>query len=253
MKRSEIMRIVAINSSMRKGRTYELLNNVVSKLPYDSEIINLKDYNIKFCLGCENCLKRDKCVINDDMEFLMNKILEADGLILSSPVYIENVSGLLKTFLDRTCKWYHRPPLLGKPVLLVATTAGSALKSVLNYMEKVVISWGMKPCGKIGKKISEKREVNERDIEKFIKALENPNSREYVGLIRLMRFQVQKAMAKNVIKIDKEYWRRTRLLEARYFYEIKADPLSQLIAASFGKFLSNKIGENVAQNSLNLD
>jgi multimeric flavodoxin WrbA len=41
--------------------------------------------------------------------------------ILSSPIYMGGVSGKLKVFIDRTRKWFHRPELIGKPVLFAAT------------------------------------------------------------------------------------------------------------------------------------
>ena len=154
-------KVLVINGSARKGRTYQLLKNIVEKLPYESEIVNLKDFNINECLGCEVCIKKDYCVIKDKAELLMNKIKKADGLIIGTPVYIENVSGLLKKFLDRTCRWYHRPPLIGKPVLLVATTAGSSLNFVLRYLENITTTWGMVQGGKIGRRISQGRIVEE--------------------------------------------------------------------------------------------
>ena len=240
------MKIVAINSSMRKGRTYELLMNISKKLDYDVEIINLKDYNINYCLGCEVCIKKDYCVINDDVEKLKEKLITADGIIFSTPVYVENVSGVLKTLFDRNCKWVHRSELIGKPVLLVATTAGSGLKETLNYMESVVISWGMKPCGKIGKKVHEKKDANLKELQLFIDSIEGKAKKEYIGLSRLMRFQVQKAMATNLMDIDKNFWVENNLITKKYFYDenIKINPISGFVANKFGDFLSKKIREN---------
>ena len=241
------MKVVVINSSMRKGRTYELLNNIIQKLNYDIEIINMKDYNIKYCNGCEVCIKKDYCVINDDVEILKEKLIDADGIIISSPVYIENVSGILKTFFDRNCKWVHRSELIGKPVLLVSTTAGSGLKKTLDYMESVAISWGMNPCGKIGKKVQEKKEVSLNELKLFIDSIDKKRKKEYINLSRLIRFQVQKAMTTNLMDIDKKFWIEKGLITKKYFYEenIKINPISGFIANKFGNFLSKKIRENV--------
>ncbi|GAB6188571.1 hypothetical protein JCM30566_03100 [Marinitoga arctica] len=71
------MKVVAINSSMRKGRTYDLLSNIIRELPFEVEIINLKDYKINYCLGCEVCIKKDYCVINDDVEKLKENVKKA--------------------------------------------------------------------------------------------------------------------------------------------------------------------------------
>ncbi|MBM7560232.1 flavodoxin family protein [Marinitoga litoralis] len=246
------MKIVAINSSMRKGRTYELLTNIGKKLDYDFEIINIKDYKINYCLGCEVCIKKDYCVINDDVEKLKEKLINADGIIISTPVYIENISGTLKTFFDRNCKWVHRSELIGKPVLLVSTTAGSGLKDVLDYLESVVISWGMKPCGKIGRKIQEKKDVSSEELQLFIDSIEGRAKKEKISLSRLIRFQVQKAMSTNLLDLDKNFWKKNGLINKSYFYEenTKINPISKFISNEFGIFLSKKIQENARKVKL---
>ena len=236
-------KVLVINGSARKGRTYQLLKNIIEKLPYESEIVNLKDFNINECLGCEVCIKKDYCVIKDEAELLMNKIKKADGLIIGTPVYIENVSGLLKKFLDRTCRWYHRPPLIGKPVLLVATTAGSSLNFVLRYLENITTTWGMVQGGKIGRRISQSRIVKEQEVKSFIKAMEG-NFTKYIGINKLFRFQVQKAMASNLMEIDKKYWEKNDLIKKTFYYKYFTDPFSYILAVMFGKFLSKQIRKN---------
>ena len=106
----------------------------------------------------------------------MSKIVainSSDGVMLTSPVYMENVSGILKTFLDRTCKWFHRPELYGKPILVIATTKGSGLKATLKYLERVVIQWGGFNSGKIGRNIGNiDNEVKVMEVKKFIDHIE---------------------------------------------------------------------------------
>ncbi|BBE31423.1 flavodoxin family protein [Tepiditoga spiralis] len=240
------MKIIAINSSRRKGNTYRLLKNVfveLFKINIEVEIINLGDYNIHPCSGCELCIKKDICPHKDDVENIINKLKNADGVIISSPVYIENVSGTLKTLFDRLCKWYHRPTMIGKPVLIISTTAGSGLKSTMNYIEKVAVSWGMKPCGKIGRKISDKNLIKNKEIKEFISTLKN-NSRNKVTLNRAIRFQIQKVVANNLLEIDKNYWAKNNLNDKDYFYDAKMGLLTKLISKQFGKFLTKKILEN---------
>ena len=72
-----------------------------------TENIHLSDYAIEFCRGCMNCFKNDglevgQCSIKDDMtKIIVPKILECDGMILGTPSYWSNVSGLMKNFIDR--------------------------------------------------------------------------------------------------------------------------------------------------------
>lgn len=48
----------------------------------------------------------------------MQKIIESDGLVIGTPVYLNNMSGILKTFIDRTCSWFHRREVAKKPTLM---------------------------------------------------------------------------------------------------------------------------------------
>jgi len=170
-----MLKVIAINSSSRKKNTYGLIEQVKKILKDNNigvEIINLFDYDIKTCIGCEHCLVKGGCVLNDQTGGIMEKLKSCDGIILTSPVYMENVSGKLKTFVDRTCKWFHRPEIYGKPVLVISTTKGSGLKSTLKYLERVVIQWGGINAGKIGRSIRNiDNEISRSECENFIKYL----------------------------------------------------------------------------------
>lgn len=67
------------------------------------EYIKLKDYKINSCSGCYHCWTKTpgKCIYSDDMPILMKKYRDADLVIFSSPLYIFNVTGIMKTFMDR--------------------------------------------------------------------------------------------------------------------------------------------------------
>jgi len=102
------MRIIIINGSPRKNgacsKILKYLNDYLEKENPETKIdlINLIDYNIKYCTGCQNCYKTGKCFISDDnVENIHDLIKSAAGIIFSSPVYASNVSGLLKSFHDR--------------------------------------------------------------------------------------------------------------------------------------------------------
>ena len=97
--------VLIISSSLRGGSNSEILAHEAEKGAIDAgnfvEFINLKGKEIKFCIGCLACQKTLKCVQKDDMADLIAKVQNADVLIFATPIYYYEMSGQLKTFLDR--------------------------------------------------------------------------------------------------------------------------------------------------------
>ncbi len=123
-------RVVAINGSHRKGKnTAFLLKTVLDYLHRDNEVqtelVELSDYKIKYCIACNKCLFESQCSIDDDdMNILAEKMINADVIIIGSPVYNGNVTSMLKTFMDRT-RWMHmKRELLAGKLGAVVTVAG---------------------------------------------------------------------------------------------------------------------------------
>ena len=102
------MKVIAINGSARKeGNTTHLIKMVfeeLSKEGIETEIIKLAGKNIKNCLACMKCFenKDRKCIIKSDMlNEIVEKMAEADAIILGSPTYFANVSPEIKAVIDR--------------------------------------------------------------------------------------------------------------------------------------------------------
>lgn len=90
-------------SARKKGNTATLLQAVLDATGLDSEIVFLSDLTIGFCNGCLSCVQhKGVCVKNDDMQGLMQKMLGAQALVLGSPNYYYDVSGLMKNMIDRS-------------------------------------------------------------------------------------------------------------------------------------------------------
>lgn len=96
------MKIVALVGSIRKnGNSTLAVKYIAQKLDADLEILRLTDLEIKPCKACYACLFGDKCKIDDDVYQIYEKIEESDKILISSPVYVFDATGPLKTFLDR--------------------------------------------------------------------------------------------------------------------------------------------------------
>ena len=99
------MTILGIVGSKRKsGNTAALVSAALDASSGDhikTELVYLSDYSFEGCRGCEGCKYTFKCVVNDDMQKLYPKIMEADALIVGSPTYFYNLSSRMKAFLER--------------------------------------------------------------------------------------------------------------------------------------------------------
>lgn len=102
--------ILIISSSPRKNGNSDTLCNEFAKGAKESgnnvEKIFLADKKINFCTACENCYNIGKCVQKDDANDIIEKIIKSDIIVLSTPTYFYNMSGQLKTLIDRTCGVY---------------------------------------------------------------------------------------------------------------------------------------------------
>ena len=68
---------------------------------HDVEMISLKGKTIKFCIGCLACQKTQQCVLKDDAVAIAEKVKNADTLVFVTPIYYYEMSGQMKTLLDR--------------------------------------------------------------------------------------------------------------------------------------------------------
>ena len=98
-------KIIAIyGSPRRKGNTAALMKKAVEGARdsgADVEEIVLRDLKISPCLEIYGCLKAGECAIKDDFQMVRDKILQAQGLILASPVFFYTVSSHTKILMDR--------------------------------------------------------------------------------------------------------------------------------------------------------
>lgn len=99
------MKVIGISGSPRNnGNTSYLIQRAledVEKYGIETKMVNLSDYTIADCIGCEGCKRTYSCVIKDDMQELYPLILQADALVLGSPTYFYDVTAIMKAFLDR--------------------------------------------------------------------------------------------------------------------------------------------------------
>ncbi|MCD8315597.1 MAG: flavodoxin family protein [Firmicutes bacterium] len=98
-------KVLIISTSPRKNGNSETLADAFLKGVADggntAEKISLYDKTIGFCKGCLACQKTKRCVIHDDADMIAQKMLTADVLVFATPIYYYEMSGQMKTMLDR--------------------------------------------------------------------------------------------------------------------------------------------------------
>jgi multimeric flavodoxin WrbA len=135
------MKILAIVGSPRpNGNTNFLVDRVLEEAALkgcEIEKILLCKYNINPCLGHDMCSTYTKCKIDDDMPMILEKLRNADGIILATPVYYYNMSAQMKMFVDRNYWLYtHNLLLKAKCMGLIVVAEGSGLTSTINALKR---------------------------------------------------------------------------------------------------------------------
>ena len=112
------MKVLALNATYRRnGTTTSLVERALqgaAAVGAETEHLLLKDYDIRYCTNCLKCyadLESEiaPCTHDDDMTLILEKIKEADGVLLGSPVHMGFVTGLMWVFLERACFRLSRP------------------------------------------------------------------------------------------------------------------------------------------------
>jgi len=103
-------RVIVISTSLRLDSNSDMLADrfVEGAKVAGNEVekISLVGKNIQFCKGCMACQKLGKCIINDDVNDIMAKVLEADVVVWATPIYYYEMSGQMKTLIDRMNAMY---------------------------------------------------------------------------------------------------------------------------------------------------
>lgn len=117
--------ILAIIGSPRKLGNCEIMAKEISNqlsIPHELKLLRLQDFKVLPCRGCYHCLyKSEGCVLEDDLNTVIQAMVDADALIVSAPTYFLGINASLKTLLDRGLSFYaHIEKLWDKPAVGVA-------------------------------------------------------------------------------------------------------------------------------------
>lgn len=242
------MKYVIINGSPRKKNTWAAAKQVEKNLNGEFEEIQLMKEKIPICNGCFKCFfeGEEKCPHYEKINPIAEKLKNADGLIITSPVYAMNVSSLLKNFFDHTAYFYHRPEFFSLKALVVVTTAGAGHKKVAKYIDETLRHWGVNKVYKIPIACGGKDSLDTEKIDKIAKKFGDDvksgklHSPKYMDILY---YNVWRRFALNEdhLEPDKKYWRESGLIDNDFAPEVKLGVFkkifSKLMFAIFKKIM----------------
>ncbi|WP_234124278.1 flavodoxin family protein [Clostridium hydrogenum] len=230
-------KILAVIGS-RKGEnsdTYKFTKLVLDKLvdkdkDIQYEIMTPDKYKIKSCLGCNNCFSKGYCVqdTKDDMSIIKKKMIEADLIILGSPVYAHNVSGDMKIFIDRISYWLHIFKLANKKSITITTSASNGNIYVNNYLKEMLTSMGTSNVLDIEVTIGapnllEDDEFMEEEVLNYVNVIASELN-NFVWISTKSQERLFQTLKKGILLYDKDhseylYWKDKGLKDCQSYQE----------------------------------
>jgi multimeric flavodoxin WrbA len=260
-----ILRLISLVSSYRtNGNTNRAVSLIEKQLlsiadkyniTLEVEKIQLSRFDVKTCYGCRVCFEKgeDMCTLKDELHVIWEKIHQADGILAASPVYVEDVNGIMKNWIDRMAFNCHRPAFAGKTVYVVTTSGGGSSNHTINTMKNAFTTWGINFAGsskfRTGKMMNstemESRYSSEikKAAEVFFKALKNKSALR-PSLYSLIAFKVQQKCWQKSTQyqdtVDYQYWRRNEWLQrdCNYYIPNKASFLKIKFARLIGSIVA---------------
>jgi multimeric flavodoxin WrbA len=168
------MRILAIlGSARRHGNTETLIDEAIKGAgeANDVRFYALAEMQIYGCQGCKGCRQTgaDGCIFQDEMQTLYNEMKEADAMVLGSPVYYGEVTGQMKSFMDRWYALRDKDKNLrispGKKVLFILVQGAEEEERyapAITRLKKEMTSYEMKPMIMVAQGIEKKGAVKDR-------------------------------------------------------------------------------------------
>jgi multimeric flavodoxin WrbA len=150
------MRILEICCSPRKGNTEWLMRKlieIIRKRGVETELVTLKDRNIKLCDGCLACEKTNACHIKDDMQGIYDKMLSTDAIVLGSPDYMDAPTASAMNFIHRMYPLYGKIKGKGFASIVVGQVGGAdgaaSRGKVEDYFKSIAGLFGLDYLGSI--------------------------------------------------------------------------------------------------------
>jgi multimeric flavodoxin WrbA len=181
--------LILQSSGRREGNTARVMHMLEAALKaeagrvgvaLETETLDLARMDIRPCRGCYRCFDRgeSECPLNDELRSVKEKMKTADGLVLAAPVYVSDMNGIMKNWIDRLGYVCHRPEFAGKTAMLCATTGFTPARRALRSMWYAVWAWGYRIAGQVSFVTGGTKESLGRSIDKGMSLMPAEELRE---------------------------------------------------------------------------
>jgi multimeric flavodoxin WrbA len=209
------MKIIGINASPKaeKSQTRRLVMGVLEgarQAGADITFIDICCLDIHYCTACGTCYAKGECVTDDDYPMLLEKMMDADGIVLGSPNYINAVTAQMKTMLDRMADVVHCQSFAGKYGCSVCTAGGHYADEVADYMNMTLLNFGATTVGKVAVLVGASPDAivtGEKQAKELGKRLVTAITTKWKDPAQEKHHQERKEYFKRLISFNKDLWK----------------------------------------------
>ncbi len=242
-----VKKVTAFVGAASRKHTYAAVREFLDRLEalggVETEIVRLSDYRVETCRGCKVCFEKgeESCPFaDDDRDALIGKMMSSDGVVLASPNYSFQVSGLMKVFLDRLGFLFHRPRFHGKTFTSIVVQGIYGGGKIVKYLDFVGQGLGFSVVkGSVHKAFDP---MTEKEREKRDKALGRQAARFHAqlskpvgrvpGLFQLLIFRLGRTSIRTELddrSRDYRYYQEKGWFESDYWYPTRLGPAKRLL------------------------
>ena len=213
--------------SINKKYVESLCCKLIDKFPSSTLVLFSPNNSIIYeCHGCLKCFFHEKCNLQDDFERIKCQLLQSDLIIFASPVYCHQISGAMKTFIDRCGYMMHIFECRGKIGVCVNISYSNGNNDTEAYLSEAMAYMGIVVIDSISlRKIDYYNEqsldsIIEYHAKKITKIIESGNY--YIPPLNELSFQATKSLIRSnpIDSPEKTYWINNKLFTYNSFREL---------------------------------
>lgn len=145
-----VVNVLGISGSpVENSNTDTLVKTILDATGFDHDFIKLSDIDVGPCRACKKCAYTNQCVLDDDFLWLSKMILDADALVIGTPVMYSSASGFTKAFIERLWSLRHVKLLTRGKIGATAVVGWVSTEDVSRWLNQVLMVSGFQMVGSV--------------------------------------------------------------------------------------------------------